>query len=199
MDKNLGWLALGLFAVVAACGGQSQGSSAVTSNASPSQKPATTAGWTTYHEPAWGYAIGMPAGWHPVTAAETDPQQFRHFSSVNVTDAKTLEGLGANGMLLTIIVGNVNSGCPGDQPPVGWAQSTVPAVAVKIDGVDGVVSGAQSQDLKSWASQVVVAKGKYCYSFIGVTNSHTAQLTWTPVFEQMLGTFSFGTPIAPPF
>jgi len=167
-------------------------------NAMPTASPAAI-GWVTYREPAWGYSISMPAGWHLITAGESDPRQFKLFSLENVTSAKTLAGLDSNGMAVRLIVSQLNSGCPGDQPPVGWPQSTVPAVPVNIDGYTSVVSGVQAQDKSVWSVQAEATNGKYCYSFVGLTLNHDAQLKWTPLFEQMLSTFSFGTLIAPPF
>ena len=202
MHKSLGWLVLGVSLLIAACGQPQRG--APVAAASPNESPPATAsgspaGWTTYNEPAWGYAVSMPAGWRLVMAGEPTPQQFRHFSSETVTDVTTLKGLGPNAMMLTIIVSNANSGCPGVQPPVGWTESTVPAVAISIDGYNAVVSGHQAQDLSSWGLQATAAKGKYCYSFGGLTTNHDAQVKWAPLFEQMLTTFRFGTPVAPPF
>jgi hypothetical protein len=166
--------------------------------ASPTASPPPV-GWVTYTEPAWGYSISMPADWHLITAGEQDPAEFKLFSFENVTNAATLAGLDSNGMALKVIVANLNSGCPGVQPPVGYPQSTVPAVAVNIDGYSSVVSGAQAQDLSVWSVQAAAATSRYCYSFVGLTLNHDAQLKWAPLFEQMLSTFRFGTPIAPPF
>ncbi len=167
-------------------------------SAMPTASPAPT-GWITYKEPAWGYSISLPADWHLVTAGEQDPGQFKLFSSENVTNAATLAGLDSNGMALRVIVSQLNSGCPGDQPPVGWPESTVPAVAVSIDGYPSVVSGYEAQDKSVWGVQAEGATSKYCYSLVGLTLNHDAQLKLTPLFEQMLSTFSFGTLIAPPF
>jgi hypothetical protein len=76
----------------------------------------------------------------------------------------------------------------------------VPAVAVKIDGYRSVVwGGVRGQDKSSWSVQAEAATSKYCYSFVGLTLNHDAQLKWVPLFEQMLSTFRFGTLIAPPF
>ena len=208
MSRSKIWLALGAV-VLAACSSTAKGVSSTTSevtptastvaaNPSPAASP-TPSGWITYNEPAWGYRLSMPGDWHPVPAGETTPAQFRHFSSENVTNVATLSGLDSNGMMLTVIVSPANSGCPGTQPPVGWSESTVPAVAINIDGYTSVVSGHQAQDLSNWGVQASAAKGKYCYSFVGLTLNHAAQLKWAPVFEQMLVTFSFGTPISPPF
>jgi hypothetical protein len=141
----------------------------------------------------------MPADWHLITAGEQNPAQFKLFSFENVTNAATLAGLASNGMALRVGVANLNSGCPGVHPPVGFPQSTVPAVAVNIDGYQSVVSGAQAQDLTVWSVQAEAATSKYCYLFVGLTLNHDAQLKWAPLFEQMLSTFSFGTLIAPPF
>ena len=173
-------------------------------NPSPSRSAVPTdsialSGWITYKESAWGYSISMPADWHPVSAGELDPAQFKHFSFENVTNVATLKGLDSNGMVMTIVVSQLNSGCPGDPLPVGFPQSTVPAVEVNIDGYKTVVSGAQAQDLSVWSVQAEAATSKYCYSFVGLTLNHKAQLKWTPLFEQMLSTFRFGTLIAPPF
>jgi hypothetical protein len=177
-----------------------------TQSLSPSPSAATTAssvptGWVTYKEPAWGYSISMPANWHLVTAGERDPAQFRHFSFENVTDVLTLDGMDGDGMQMTVIVANLNDGCPGVQPPVGWSQSTVPAVAINIDGYRSVVSGngGSGTDSSLWIVGSAAATSKYCYLFSGVTLNHEAQVKWTPLFEQMLSTFRFGTPIAPPF
>ena len=193
-----------LMVVVAGCGtaGQSQ-----VSRSSPSPAAATPsgvasrlpAGWVTYTEPAWGYSISMPADWHLVTAGQINPPQVKSFSSDAVTNVVTLAGLSANGMQLNVIVSQLNSGCPGDQPPVGWSESTVPAVAVSIDGYQSVVWGSKAQSGQSWSIGATSSSGKYCYSFVGVTLSHDAQVRWTPLFEQMLSTFTFGTPKAPPF
>jgi hypothetical protein len=171
---------------------------APTASSAPTASPAA-AGWVTYKEPAWGYSIGMPADWHLITNGAEDPAQFKTFSFENVTNAATLAGLDANGMVLKVTVSQLNSGCPGDHPPVGFPQSTVPAVAVSIDGYPSVVSGAQAQDLSVWSVQAEAATSKYCYSFVGLTLNHDSQLKWTPLFEQMLSTFSFGALIAPPF
>jgi hypothetical protein len=141
----------------------------------------------------------MPADWHLISTGAYDPKQFRSFSFENVTNMSPLTGLDSNGMVLNVIVSNVNSGCPGDQPPVGWTDSTVPAVAANIDGYAAVVNGYQAQDRSGWGVQATSTNGKYCYSFVGWTLNHDAQLRWTPVFEQMLSTFRFGTPTAPPF
>jgi len=197
---------------VSACGSPSTAKLAAPSShpttAAQNPSPSATAmptvvsapvGWITYTEPAWGYSISMPADWHPVTAGEQNPAQFKHFSSENVTNAATLKGMDSKGMEMTIIVSQLNSGCPGDQLPVGFPQSTVPAVAVNIDGYASVVSGAQAQDLSVWSVQAAAASSKYCYSFVALTLNHDAQLKWAPLFEQMLATFRFGTLIAPPF
>jgi hypothetical protein len=195
-----------LLLLVGACGSPSSPTSAVASAPSSSSTPvaAPTAspapvGWVTYKEPAWGYSISMPAAWHLATAGQQDPAQFKSFSFENVTNAATLAGLDANGMVLTVTVSHLNSGCPGDQPPVGFPQSTVPAVAVNIDGYTSVVTGAEAQDLSVWSVQAEAATSKYCYSFVGLTLNHNSQLKLTPLFEQMLSTFTFGTLIAPPF
>jgi hypothetical protein len=185
-----------LLLLVAACGSPSTTKSASASSSSPSASPV---GWVTYHEPAWGYSISMPADWHLVTAGEQDPSQFRLFSSQKVTNAATLAGLDANGTAIRVAVSQLNSGCPGAQPPVGYPQSTVPAVAVNVDGYSSVVTGVQAQDLSVWSVQAEAATSKYCYSFVGLTLNHDSQLKWTPLFEQILSTFRFGTPIAPPF
>ena len=164
--------------------------------ASPTASPTTTA-WVTYKEPAWGYSIRMPADWHLVSAREPDPQQLKSFSNENVTDLATLAGLDANGILMNINVSPMNSACPGLQPPVGWAGSTVPAVAINIDGYTSVVSG--NSDQETWSVQAISSRGKYCYSFVGLTLNHQEQLNTTPLFERVLETFSFGKPVAPPF
>jgi len=156
-------------------------------------------GWITYKEPSWGYSISMPADWHLITAGEQNPAQDKSFSFENVTNTGSLAGLDSNGMELRVTVSQLNAGCPGTQPPVGWPESTVPAVAVNIDGYPSVVSGDQAEDLSNWSVQAEAATSKYCYSFVGLTLNHDAQLKWTPLFEQMLSTFSFGTLIAPPF
>ena len=194
MERWIGWLALGVLALLVGCSGSTAPSSAVSPAASPPHE-----GWSTYREAAWGYSISMPAGWHEVTAGEITPAQFRHFSAQNVTNVAALTGLDSDGMMLTVIVSHANSGCPGTQPPVGWSESTVPAVAINIDGYASVVSGHQAQDLSNWGVQASAAKGNYCYSFVGLTTNHAAQIKWAPVFEQMLSTFRFGTPVAPPF
>jgi len=174
-------------------------SPAQTSSPSPTASPSPT-GWVTYTEPAWGYSISMPADWHLVIAGQQDPQQFKSFSNENVTNAAILTGLEANGMLVKVIVSQLNSGCPGDQPPVGWSASTLPAVAVDIDGQRAVVWGTNEQPVASlWNIQAGTTNGKYCYSFVGLTRNHDAQLKWTPLFEQILSTFSFGALVAPPF
>src|SRR5438093_5990332 len=134
-----------LLLLVGACGSPSTTKSAATSSSSspsaaPSARPASV-DWVTYKEPAWGYSISMPANWHLITAGEKDPAQFKLFSFENVTNAATLAGLDSDGMALRIIVSHLNSGCPGDQPPVGFPQSTVPAVAVNIDGYASVIGG----------------------------------------------------------
>jgi hypothetical protein len=201
-----------LLLLVGACGSASSPKSAVASapSTSPTSASASTAspaptastapaGWVVYTEPAWGYTISMPADWHLISAGEKAPQQFKNFSNENVTNAATLTGLDANGMDVRVIVSQLNSGCPGDQPPVGWAQSTVPAVAANIDGYTSVVTGYAAPDKSLWGVQAEATNGKYCYSFIGLTLSHESQLKWTPLFEQMLSTFTFGTLIAPPF
>jgi hypothetical protein len=192
-----------LMLLVGACGSSSSTKSAVASPSSraiatPIASPAPV-GWVTYTEPAWGYSISMPAAWHLDTAGEPNPTQTRSFSSGNVTNTTTLAGLDSNGMELRVIVSPLNSGCPGVQPPVGWAESTVPAVAANVDGYASVVSGYQAQDNSVWGVQAVATNGKYCYSLVGVTLNHDSQLKWAPLFEQMLSTFSFGTLIAPPF
>lgn len=110
----------------------------------------------------------------------------------------TLKGLDAQGMLMKIIVSHLNSGCPGDQPPVGWAASTVPAVAIDIDGYTAVVTGHLGQGTTIWGVQAITSNGKYCYSFVGLTLNHDQQLKMTPLFMGMLQTFSFGAPVAPP-
>jgi hypothetical protein len=201
--------AFALLLLVGACGSPSTTKSAASASSSsrsaaPTPSPAPTAspapvGWVTYTEPAWGYSISMPADWHLITAGEKDPAQFKLFSFENVTNAATLAGLDSNGMALKVIVSNLNSGCPGTQPPVGWPGSTVPAVAVNIDGYMSVVTGYQAQDKSVWGLQAEAASSKYCYSFVGLTLNHDAQLKWTALFEQMLSTFQFGTLIAPPF
>lgn len=198
MNRSMTLIALGAVVLMAGCSTTKSVGGDQSAAPTPTASPAP-AGWITYQEPAWGYRISMPADWHLVMAGETSPTQFRHFSSGNVTDVRTLSGLDLDGMMLTIIVSKANSGCPGNQPPVGWSESTVPAVAVKIDGSTSVVSGHQAQDQSNWGVQASTAKGSYCYSFIGLTLNHPAQLRWTPVFEQMLATFSFGRPTAPPF
>jgi hypothetical protein len=188
--------------LISACGSASTAKPLASSSPSPSAMPTASPapiGWITYKEPAWGYSIGMPADWHLITAGEQDPAQFKLFSFENVTNAATLAGLDSNGMALNVGVANLNSGCPGVQLPVGYPQSTVPAVAVNIDGYPSVVSGAQAQDLSVWSVQAEAATSKYCYLFVGLTLNHDAQLKWAPLFEQMLSTFSFGTLIAPPF
>ena len=205
-----------LLLLVGACGSPSTSKSAVVSapsssptpaaaplttstpSAAPTTSPAPMA-WVTYKEPAWGYSINMPADWHLVSVGQPDPQQFKSFSNENVTGVTTLKGLDANGMLMNIIVSPLNSGCPGDQPPVGWAESTVPAVAINIDGYTSVVSGNLGQGTTTWIVQAISSSGKYCYSFVGMTLNHKEQLKMTPLFEQIVQTFSFGTPIAPPF
>lgn len=192
--------------LVSACGSQSTTKSAAASAPLSSSTPATEptaspalAGWATYKEPAWGYSISMPADWHLDTSGEPNPTQTKSFSSGNVTNTTTLAGLDSNGMEVRIIVSPLNSGCPGVQPPVGWPESTVPAVAANVDGYASVVSGYQAQDKSVWGVQAEAANGKYCYSFVGLTLNHDSQLKWTPLFEQMLSTFRFGTLIAPPF
>ncbi len=169
-----------------------------TPSVTPTASPAPIA-WVTYKEPAWGYSLNMPADWHLLTVGQPDPKQFRSFSNENVTGITTLKGLDGNGMLMNVIVSQLNSGCPGAQPPVGWAESTVPAVAINIDGYTSVVSGNLGQGTTTWSVQAIASSGKYCYSFVGLTLSHKEQLKLTPLFEQILQTFSFGTPIAPPF
>jgi hypothetical protein len=199
-----------LLLLVGACGTPSTTKSAAASSSSspnatpsasaaPSASPAPSAGWVTYTEPAWGYSISMPPDWHLITAGELNPGQDKSFSSDNVTNTATLAGLDSNGMELTVTVSQLNSGCPGPQPPVGWPQSTVPAVAVNIDGYPSVIWGAQAHDLSPRSVQAEAATSKYCYSFVGLTLNHDAQLKWAPLFEQMLSTFRFGTLIAPPF
>ena len=141
----------------------------------------------------------MPPDWHLITSGANDTKQFRSFSTESVTDVRTLAGLSPNGMVVTVAVSQLNAGCPGDQPPVGWSESTIPAVAVSVDGYTSVVSGHQAQDLSNWGVQATASSGKYCYSFVGLTLNHDAQVRWTPLFEQMLSTFRFGTPLAPPF
>jgi hypothetical protein len=192
--------------LVGACGSPSSPTSAAASSPLSSSTPATAptgnpalAGWATYKEPAWGYSISMPADWHLDTAGEPNPTQTKSFSSESVTNAATRAGLDANGMVLTVTVSQLNSGCPGDQPPVGWAQSTVPAVAANVDGYASVVTGYAAPDNSLWGVQAEATNGEYCYSFIGLTLNHDSQLKWTPLFEQMLSTFTFGTLIAPPF
>lgn len=171
---------------------------AMTSSPMPTASPSPL-GWITYNEPAWGYSINMPADWHLISAGELDPEQFKLFSFEDVTNAETLAGLDSDGLALRVIVSQLNSGCPGVRPPVGWSGSTVPAVAVDVDGYTSVVTGYEAQDKSVWGLQAEASSGKYCYSFVGLTLNHDAQLKWTPLFEQMLSTFSFGTPIAPPF
>jgi hypothetical protein len=195
-----------LLLLVGACGSPSspKAAAAPAPSSSPASAAASTAspapaGWVLYTEPAWGYSISMPADWHLISAGEKDPQQFKDFSNQNVTNVVTLAGLDGNGMDVKVIVSNLNSGCPGVQPPVGFPQSTVPAVAVSIDGYPSVVSGAQAQDLSVWSVQAQAATSKYCYTFVGLTLNHDAQLKWAPLFEQMLSTFRFGTLISPPF
>jgi hypothetical protein len=195
-----------LLLLVGACGSPSTTKSAAvlapssspTAAAAPTGGPAST-GWVTYTEPAWGYSISMPADWHLVSAGEQDPRQFKSFSDENVTNATTLSGLDANGILVKLTVSQLNSGCPGVQPPVGWAESTVPAVAINIDGYASVISGYLGQGTTIWGVQATSSSGKYCYSFVGLTLNHDEQLKMTPLFEQMLQTFSFGTLVAPPF
>jgi hypothetical protein len=192
-----------LLLLIGACGSSSTTKSAAASpSSSPSAAPTASpapVGWVTYNEPAWGYSIRMPADWHLITAGEQDPAQFKLFSFENVTNAATLVGLDSSGMALRVIVSQVNSGCPGDRPPVGWPQSTVPAVAINIDGYTSVVSGYAAPDKSIWGVQAAATNGKYCYSFVGLTLNHDSQLKWVALFEQMLSTFSFGTLIAPPF
>jgi hypothetical protein len=190
--------------LMSACGAPGNSTSAARNpSPSPSVTPRASpapSGWITYKEPAWGYSISMPADWHLVTAGEVNPAQVKSFSFENVTNVTTLAGMDSNGMQLSIIVSQLNSGCPGDQPPVGWPESTVPAVAINIDGFTAVVRGSEAKNaLGSWAVGAEAATSKYCYSFNGVTLNHDAQLKWTPLFEQMLSTFRFGTLIAPPF
>lgn len=180
--------------LVAGCGGNP------TASVSPPAASSTpSAGWVVYREPAWGYSISMPPDWHLITSGANDTKQFRSFSTESVTDVRTLAGLSPNGMVVTVAVSQLNAGCPGDQPPVGWSESTIPAVAVSVDGYTSVVSGHQAQDLSNWGVQATASSGKYCYSFVGLTLNHDAQVRWTPLFEQMLSTFRFGTPLAPPF
>lgn len=199
-----------LLLLVGACGSPSTPKSAVASaqSSSPTSAAASTAspavtpspaptGWVLYTEPAWGYSINMPGDWHLLSAGEPDPQQLKSFSNENVTNVATLTGLDANGILVNINVSPLNSGCPGGQPPVGWAESTVPAVAMNIDGYTSVISGNSDQGV--WTVQAISSSGKYCYSFVGVTLNHQEQLKMTPLFELMLQSFSFGTPVAPPF
>ncbi len=146
---------------------------AMTSSPMPTASPSPL-GWITYNEPAWGYSINMPADWHLISAGELDPEQFKLFSFEDVTNAETLAGLDSDGLALKVIVSQLNSGCPGVRP-------------------------YEAQDKSVWGLQAEASSGKYCYSFVGLTLNHDAQLKWTPLFEQMLSTFSFGTPIAPPF
>ena len=141
-----------LLVLAGACGSPSSPKSAVASAPSSSPKSAAAsaaspapAGWV-YTEPAWGYSISMPADWHLISAGEKDPHQFKNFSNENVTNAASLTGLDANGMDVRVIVSQLNSGCPGDQPTVGWAESTVPAVAASVDGYASVVSGYAAPD-----------------------------------------------------
>lgn len=194
--------AFALLLLVGACGSPSTSKSAAAgSSSSPSATPTASrapVGWVTYEEPAWGYSISMPADWHLVSAGEQEPQQLKSFSDENVTNAAALTGLDANGILLHIRVSQLNSDCPGEQPPVGWAESTVPAVAINIDGHTSVVSGYWGQGTTIWGLQATTSSGKYCYSFVGVTLNHDEQLKMTPLFAQMLQTFSFGTLVAPP-
>jgi hypothetical protein len=192
--------------LVGACGSPSSPTSAAASaplsNSTPATSPTASpalAGWVTYKEPAWGYSISMPADWHVVTAGEANPTQTKSFSAGYVANPTTLAGLDSNGMEVRVIVSPLNSGCPGVQPPVGWYESTVPAVAANVDGYASVVSGYQAQDKSVWGVQAEATNGKYCYSFVGLTLNHDSQLKWAPLFEQMLSTFRFGTLIASPF
>ena len=207
-----GWIGLGAVVLGVGCSATKDQATAPTPSAvssvpsgqttppTPTTVSSVPSGWITYTEPAWGYSISMPAGWHPVTAGQIDPQQFKSFSPGNVTDAQTLAGMDLDGIELKVTVSQLNSGCPGDQPPVGWSASTLPAVAVDIDGYRSVVWGTNEQPVATlWNIQAGATNGKYCYSFVGLTRNHDAQLKWTPLVEQMLSTFRFGTPVAPPF
>lgn len=188
--------------LVGACGSPSTTKSAAASSSSPSATPTASpapVAWVTYKEPAWGYSISVPADWHLDTAGEPNPAQTKTFNSGNVTNARTLAGLDSNGMEMTVTVSQLNTDCPGVRPPVGWAESTVPAVAANVDGYASVVTGYAAPDESLWGLQAEATNGKYCYSFIGLTLNHDSQLKWAPLFEQMLSTFSFGTLIAPPF
>ena len=199
-------LAVSIFAfllLVSACGSPSTTRSAAASPstraiATPTASPVPAA-WVTYTEPAWGYSIKMPADWHQVTAGGLDSRQFKTFTFENVTNEATLAGLDGNGMALRVIVSQLNSGCPGAQPPAGFPQSTVPAMAVTIDGYPSVVTGYEAPDKSVWGIQADAANGKYCYSFVGLTLNQDSQSKWAPTFEQILSTFRFGTLIAPPF
>jgi hypothetical protein len=146
-----------------------------------------------------GYSVSMPADWHQVTAGEINPAQAKSFSFENVTNVITLAGLSSDGMEVTVVVSRLNSGCPGTQPLVVWPESTVPAVAINIDGYPSVVSGYQAQDKSVWGLGAEAASSKYCYSFVGLTLNHDEQLKWAPMYEPILSTFDFGTLIAPPF
>jgi hypothetical protein len=192
-----------LMLLIGACASPSTTKSAAeVSSSSPRATPTASripVGWVTYQEPAWGYSISMPADWHSASAGQINSDQVKSFSNENVTDVTTLSGLDASGILVSLVVSPLNSGCPGTLPPVGWAESTVPAVAIDIDGYSSVVWGSMGQGAKSWAVGAEASSGKYCYSFHGVTLNHEEQLTMTPLFEQMLQTFSFGTLAAPPF
>jgi len=203
------WIALGAVVMGVGCSATKDQATAPTPTAlasvrnqatpTPAAASSVPSGWITYKEPAWGYSLSMPADWHAVTAGVMEPQQVKSFSAGNVTNAQTLAGMDADGIELNVRVSELNSGCPGAQPPVGWSASTIPAAAVDIDGYRVVVWGANEQPVALlWNIQAAAANGKYCYSFVGLTRTNDAQLKWTPLVEQMLSTFRFGTLVAPP-
>lgn len=173
-------------AVVAAC--------VQTPAKSVAETPTPT--WATFHEPTWGYSIGVPPGWAQITAGDPRPQQDRDFSNEQVTNADTLAGLDDQGILFRISVSTLTSACPRLPGP------GTPNFLIFIDGYPATAllfDDGQEFSTEISAIEVQATTDRYCYTFEGLTHSSTTRDSMLPTVDEMLSTFKFGTPQSPPF
>ncbi len=183
--------ALGLWLVLSAalllsCGQPGSPASPETSSPASStrlESPPATAGWNSYHNQKWGYAINYPPSWYDLGDLGA-PDTERYFA--NRKDIRSPMGIGADGILFSLSM--LSGGCRGAPPGDIDGSARLMVDGQFVTRVTGLLGPPRSEAF--WSSYSSVPKGTNCYAFVFTFGGKATRDANLQITDQMVGSFT---------
>jgi hypothetical protein len=169
-------------------GGPASGAQTAAPTTSPQIDTST---WKSYSSPKWGYALRYPANWFELgTLGAPDTEEY--LSNERVGSPMFLSPTG-----VFVAISIRNSSTTSDCSSRGLPSSPAAIDRMESASISGVTTNLYAIGGGEPYFQLNAFKANYCYMFSFVFRSASVRDSTEPVVRALIGSFRFGSPIAP--